>query len=54
MPVENTAELKSKDILEELGELDKKFKYLAEDALESLKLAITDYQKKLEKENLKK
>ena len=54
MPLENTTAIKSKEILEELGEVDKKFAYLANDALESLKLAIADYQKKLEKENSKK
>ena len=54
MAVENTSGLVEKDILKELDELDKKFEYLLTDALESLRLAITDYQSKLEKENAQK
>lgn len=54
MAVENTPKIEAKDILKQLDELDKKYEYLLADALESLKLAITDYQKKLEKENAKK
>lgn len=53
MAVENTVNVTAKDILAEL-EVESYQKYLAQDAIESLKLAITDYQKKLEKENAKK
>lgn len=53
MAIENTANVTAKDILAEL-EVESYQKYLAQDAVESLKLAITDYQKKLEKENAKK
>lgn len=51
--IENLSKVEAEDILKELGRVGKKYEYLADDAIESLKLAVTDYQKKLEKEEEK-
>ena len=51
--IENLSKLTAEDVLKEFGRVASKYEYLAEDALESLKLAVTDYQKKLEKEEEK-
>lgn len=47
--IENLSKLDAEDVLKEI-EVNEEYEYLADDAIESLKLAVTDYQKKLEKE----
>ncbi len=49
MTLENAGNITGRDILKEVGKIDKKFEYLANDVVESYKLAIEDYQEKLEK-----
>jgi len=51
--IENLSKIEAEDVLKEVGRVGKKYEYLAADAIESLKLAVTDYQKKLEKEEEK-
>ena len=49
MTLENAGNVTGRDVLKEVGKIDKKFEYLADDVVESYKLAIEDYHEKLEK-----
>ena len=52
--LEDAQKLEEKQLLEEVGSLGAERQYLLADALGSVKLAVEDYQKKLEKEAKKK
>ena len=48
--IDEALAIKKQDVLNELIGIEQSQEYLADDALESLLLAVADYQKKLEKE----
>lgn len=50
LPIQDASNIKPEDILKNSGVDDKEFAYLANDALDTLNLAIEDYKKKLQKE----
>lgn len=52
--MKDAEKLEEKELLEELGNLEAQKHYLLKDALESVKCAIEDYEKKLEKDAKKK
>ena len=47
--LENAGNITARDVLKEMGNIDKKFEYLAQDVVESYRCAMEDYQEKLEK-----
>lgn len=52
--IETASQIEEKDIVTELGNLDENDNLFVSHSIDALKLAITDYQKKLEKEKDKK
>lgn len=53
LSIENASNIEEKELLKQVETIDASQEYLLVDAIDTLKLAITDYQKKLEKEQEK-
>ena len=48
-PMQEAENITGRDVLKEVGNVGKKFEYLADDVVESYKLAVVDYHERLEK-----
>lgn len=51
--ISDASNIEEKELISQIGEIEKIDEYIVADAIDSLKLAISDYEKKLEKEQEK-